>query len=138
MPRSRSSVRELTVLTEFKPFGLAAEAMDGDKHLDNDYVYFLFDPQLAQQRDEAEKLDDASPFCSERSDHELFIRGNKIIWSTGRRVYKRFSLPSKVIKVCWCRMGHFSEALLCVLQVGNITIYGISGSRRLNIANIFS
>ncbi|KAL6581232.1 hypothetical protein OROMI_007155 [Orobanche minor] len=91
----RGGVRELTVLTEFKPFGLEAEAMDGGKHLDNDYIYFLFDPHLVQQRDEGEELDDASPFC--------------------------------IIKVCWCRMGHLSEALLCVLQVGYITIYGISG-----------
>ncbi|GFP97654.1 anaphase-promoting complex subunit 1 [Phtheirospermum japonicum] len=123
----RGGVRELTVLTEFKPFGLTAEALDGGKHADEDYHYFLFDPQLAQQRGEAEELDDASALCSERSDHELYIRGNRIIWSTGPRVYKRFTLPSKVIKVCWCRMGHLSEALICVLQVDCVTIYGVSG-----------
>ncbi|KAK4403403.1 Anaphase-promoting complex subunit [Sesamum angolense] len=91
-------VRELTVLSEFKPFGLAAEAADGGNSSSDDYHYFLFDPQVAKQRDEADELDDASPLSSERSDHELFIRGNRIIWSTGLRVYKRFTLPSKVIK----------------------------------------
>ncbi|KAL0359162.1 UNVERIFIED_CONTAM: Anaphase-promoting complex subunit [Sesamum angustifolium] len=131
-------VRELTVLSEFKPFGLAAEAADGGNSSSDDYHYFLFDPQVAKQRDEADELDDASPLSSERSDHELFIRGNRIIWSTGLRVYKRFTLPSKVIKVgnkahvkmlqvCWCRMGDMSEALLCVLQVDRLTIYGIAG-----------
>ncbi|KAG8390120.1 hypothetical protein BUALT_Bualt01G0050500 [Buddleja alternifolia] len=120
-------VRELTVLSEFKPFGLTAEALDGGRASDDDYNYFLFDPQVAKQRDEAEELDDASALSSERSDHELFIRGNRIIWSTGPRVYKRFTLPSKAIKVCWCRMGDMCESLLCVLQVDSLTIYGIAG-----------
>ncbi|KAL0341265.1 UNVERIFIED_CONTAM: Anaphase-promoting complex subunit [Sesamum radiatum] len=70
-------VRELTVLSEFKPFGLAAEAADGGNSTSDDYHYFLFDPQVAKQRDEADELDDASPLSSERSDHELFIRGNR-------------------------------------------------------------
>ncbi|KAK4436500.1 Anaphase-promoting complex subunit [Sesamum alatum] len=120
-------VRELTVLTEFKPFGLTAEAADGGNSSDDDCHYFLFDPQVSKQRDEADELDDASPLSSKRSDHELFIRGNRIIWSTGLRVYKRFTLPSKVIKVCWCRMGDISEALLCVLQVDSLTIFAIAG-----------
>ncbi|CAA0820111.1 Anaphase-promoting complex subunit 1, partial [Striga hermonthica] len=50
-----------------------------------------------------------------------------VIWSTGPRVHRRFTLPSKVVKVCWCRMGHLSEALLCVLQVNSLTIYGMAG-----------
>ena len=66
-------VRNLTVLGEFKPFGLVAEVLDG-KPSDNfteKYDYFLFDPEIARQRDEAEDPD-ASP-----DDHELFIRGNR-------------------------------------------------------------
>ncbi|KAL8463255.1 hypothetical protein ACS0TY_034046 [Phlomoides rotata] len=118
-------VRELPTLSEFTPFGLTAELMDGGNQSDDDdYHYFLFDPQVAKQQDEAPELDDAS---SERSDHELFIRGNRIIWSTGPKVYKRFTLPSKVIKVCWCRMGDISEALVCVLQVDRLTIHGTGG-----------
>nr|XP_016447758.1 PREDICTED: anaphase-promoting complex subunit 1-like [Nicotiana tabacum] len=92
--------RELTVLGEFKPFGLIAEALDGSPS-DNcaeDYRYFLFSPELTKQRDEADELDLPSP-SSDRSDHELFIRGNRIIWSIGSRVYKRFTSPSTVIKV---------------------------------------
>ncbi|XP_057804626.1 anaphase-promoting complex subunit 1 isoform X2 [Salvia miltiorrhiza] len=119
------SVRELTVLTEFRPFGLTAEALDGGSPSgddDNDYHYFLFGPQVAKQRDETAEVEDASS-----SDHELFVRGNRIIWSAGSKVYKRFTLPSKVIKVCWTRMSDISEALLCVLQVDRLTIYGIAG-----------
>ncbi|KAF3681969.1 hypothetical protein FXO37_02593 [Capsicum annuum] len=68
---------ELTVLGEFKPFGLIAEALDGkpsDTCVD-DYRYFLFSPQVTKQRDEADEHDLPSP-SSDRSDHELFIRGN--------------------------------------------------------------
>lgn len=71
-------VRELTVLTEFKPFGLTVEALDGGNQSDDDYNYFLFDPQLAQQRGDSDELGDASTVCSERSDHELFIRRNRL------------------------------------------------------------
>ncbi|EYU26801.1 hypothetical protein ABFS82_06G140000 [Erythranthe guttata] len=121
-------VRELTVLTEFKPFGLTVEALDGSNYSDDDFNYILFDSQLPQHRDDADhEIDDASALCIEGSDHELFIRRNRIIWSTGPRVYKRFTLPSKVIKVCWCRMGDMSEALICVLQLDRLTIYGIAG-----------
>ncbi|CAI9091739.1 OLC1v1026843C1 [Oldenlandia corymbosa var. corymbosa] len=121
-------VRELTVLGEFKPFGLVAEALDGkpSEDFEDDYLYFLFDPELARQRDEADDLVEA-PSSSHRSDHELFIRGNRIIWSIGARVYKRFTLPSKVLKACWCRLGDKSEALLCVLLSDSLTIYNTSG-----------
>ncbi|KAJ4825076.1 hypothetical protein Tsubulata_040463 [Turnera subulata] len=93
-------VRELTVLGEFKPFGLIAEALDGkppDTATDK-YDYFLFDPELVRDRDEIDDSDPSTSPLSNRSDHELFIRGNKIIWSTGARVFKKFTLPSPVIK----------------------------------------
>ncbi|KAF3675854.1 hypothetical protein FXO38_04594 [Capsicum annuum] len=54
---------ELTVLGEFKPFGLIAEALDGkpsDTCVD-DYRYFLFSPQVTKQRDEADEHDLPSP-----------------------------------------------------------------------------
>ncbi|KAL3521232.1 hypothetical protein ACH5RR_019381, partial [Cinchona calisaya] len=120
--------RELTVLGEFKPFGLVAEAFDGksSESPQDDYSYFLFDPDVTRQRDDAENLVGTSS-TTDGSDHELFIRGNRIIWSIGARVYKRFTLPSKVSKACWCRMGDMSEALLCVLQINSLTIYNTSG-----------
>ncbi|XP_051140465.1 anaphase-promoting complex subunit 1 isoform X2 [Andrographis paniculata] len=124
-----SRVRDLTLLSEFKPLGLTAEALDGGKPSDDDdddYHYFLFDPQVAGDRGGGSDDDDAF-LSNESGDHELFIRGNRIIWSTGTRVYKRFTLPSKVIKACWCRMGEMSEASLCVLQVSCLTIYGLTG-----------
>lgn len=71
-------VRNLTVLGEFKPFGLVAEALDGkpSDNVTDKYDYFLFDPDVTRQRDEAEDSD--SPVASsDRSDHELFIRGNR-------------------------------------------------------------
>ncbi|XP_016575540.1 anaphase-promoting complex subunit 1 isoform X1 [Capsicum annuum] len=120
--------RELTVLGEFKPFGLIAEALDG-KPSDTcvaDYRYFLFSPQVTKQRDEADELDLPSP-SSDWSDHELFIRGNRIIWSIGLRVYKRFTLPSAVIKACWCQMGDTSDTVLCILQCDSLSIYDTSG-----------
>eukprot|EP00257_Ricinus_communis_P020956 XP_015580327.1 anaphase-promoting complex subunit 1 [Ricinus communis] len=125
-------LRELTVLGEFKPFGLIAEALDG-KPLDNNnvvtdkYDYFLFDPDIVRDRDEMNDSDiSASPF-SDQCDHELFIRGNRIIWSTGSRVFKRFTSPSPVKMACWCHLGEMSEALLCILQIDSLTIYNISG-----------
>lgn len=68
-------IRNLTVLGEFKPFGLIAEALDG-KSTDDDYTYSLFDPEVARQRDEPES-DENESSLSDRSDHELFIRGNR-------------------------------------------------------------
>ncbi|XP_027163442.1 anaphase-promoting complex subunit 1 [Coffea eugenioides] len=121
--------RQLNVLGEFKPFGSVAEAFDGKSSSDNpqdDYSYFLFDPEVARQRDDAENTVCTSS-TTDGSEHELFIRGNRIIWSIGARVYKRFSFPSKVLKACWCRMGDLSEALLCVLQINSLTIYNTSG-----------
>nr|XP_043632201.1 anaphase-promoting complex subunit 1 [Erigeron canadensis] len=128
---SSIGVRHLTVLGEFKPFGLIAEALDGKPadEISDEYEYFLFDPEVTRQRDETDQDDNEaeSSSSSDRSDHELFIRGNRIIWSIGARVYKRFSLPGPVIMACWCRMGNLSEAQLCVLQVDSLTIYNTSG-----------
>ncbi|XP_059654080.1 anaphase-promoting complex subunit 1 isoform X2 [Cornus florida] len=119
-------VRHLTVLGEFKPFGLVAEALDGKpENVSHSYHYFLFDPQIAGQRDQSD--DDNQPASTHQSDHELFIRGNRIIWTIGSRVYKRFTLPHSVIMVCWCRLGDMSEALLCVLQTDSLTLYNTSG-----------
>ncbi|KAK1572161.1 hypothetical protein Q3G72_028403 [Acer saccharum] len=126
-------VRNLTVLGEFKPFGLIAEALDGKPpdNLPDKYDYFLFDPELVRDRAEVDQNGGgggcSSSEPSERSDHELFVRGNRIIWTTGSRVFKRFTLPSPVIMVCWCRLGEISEALLCVLQMESLTIYNTSG-----------
>ncbi|KAK2994888.1 hypothetical protein RJ640_002281 [Escallonia rubra] len=123
-------VRHLTVLGEFKPFGLVAEALDGkpSDNVSDKYEYFLFDPEITRQRDEADGFD-TSASSSDRGDHELFIRENRsglyysnvaqmhansilvarttiydvmdahqrIIWTTGSRVYKRFTLHSSVI-----------------------------------------
>lgn len=72
-------VRQLTVLGEFKPFGLIAEALDGkppDNSTDN-YDYVLFDPEIARERDESLCGDDSAAALSDCRDHELFIRGNR-------------------------------------------------------------
>lgn len=63
--------RELTVLGEFRPFGLVAEALDG-KPLDDvadPYDYFLFDPRTIGE--------DPDAATSNHCEHELFIRGNR-------------------------------------------------------------
>lgn len=72
-------LRRLSVLGEFKPFGLISEALDGkpsDTVLDN-YDYFVFDPQVARERDESDADDAPVSALSDRCDHELFIRGNR-------------------------------------------------------------
>ncbi|ESW13748.1 hypothetical protein PHAVU_008G222900 [Phaseolus vulgaris] len=121
--------RCLTVLGEFKPFGLIAEALDGKPPgtVTDKYDYFLFDPEIARDRDAEDECNDVSLAPSSCGDHELFIRGNRIIWSTGARVFKRFTLPSDIVKVCWCRLSHIAEALLCILQIDRLTIYNTSG-----------
>ncbi|KAG9140780.1 hypothetical protein Leryth_006968 [Lithospermum erythrorhizon] len=119
--------RELTVLGEFKAFGLVAEALDGDQtEPEEEYNYFLFDPDVTKQRDE-DHLIEFTPPSTDRSDYELFIRANRITWSIGSRVYKRFTLPSAVIKTCWCRMGDMKDALLSVLLNDSLTMYNTSG-----------
>lgn len=85
-------VRHLTVLGEFKPFGLIAEALDGkptENVADNNYDYFLFDPEMTRQRDEADDFE-ASYTSSHRSDHELFIRGNRHAGAGWARSQKLF------------------------------------------------
>ncbi|KAL9278535.1 Anaphase-promoting complex subunit 1 [Arabidopsis thaliana] len=116
-------VRQLTVLGKFKPFGLIAEATDG-KSPDDSYQYFLFDPELTGERDDADGND--ANFSRQR-EHELFIRDNCIIWTSGSRVLKRSTLSSAVIKACWSNLGRGTEAFLCVLQIACLTIYNTSG-----------
>ncbi|KAL6003365.1 Anaphase-promoting complex subunit 1 [Asimina triloba] len=68
-------VRHLTVLGEFKPFGLIAEALEGGKPPENAhdrYHYFLFDPEIAHERD-----GDVGCDFLHSGNHELFIRGNR-------------------------------------------------------------
>ncbi|KAK3042105.1 hypothetical protein RJ639_001807 [Escallonia herrerae] len=128
-------VRHLTVLGEFKPFGLVAEALDGkpSDNVSNKYDYFLFDPEITRQRDEADGFD-ASASSSDRGDHELFIRGNRPATYTHvfpqsssglflEGILRKFS----TLKACWCRMGDMSEALLCILQSDSLAIYNTTG-----------
>lgn len=80
-------VRQLSVLGEFKPFGLIAEALDGkppDNSFDNPsgsysdkYDYILFDSRVTRERDDVDEFDASSMELSDRCDHELFIRGNR-------------------------------------------------------------
>ncbi|XP_058110276.1 anaphase-promoting complex subunit 1 isoform X2 [Magnolia sinica] len=123
-------VRHLTVLGEFKPFGLIAEALDGGKAPENAhdrYHYFLFDPEIARETDGDAGNDSSLGPDSCDGDHELFIRGNRMIWSTGSRVHRRYTSCSSIIMACWCRMDSISEPLLCVLQIDTLTVYNTSG-----------
>lgn len=73
-----AGARHLTVIGEFKPFGLIAEALDGkpSENVADSYNYFLFDPEVTKQRDEDDEFEDSGTYC-DRGDHELFIRGNR-------------------------------------------------------------
>ncbi|KAG9443865.1 hypothetical protein H6P81_015205 [Aristolochia fimbriata] len=121
--------RPLKVLGEFKPFGLIAEALDGkpDDNSNESYSYFLFDPQITRQRDDISVYDSSEPGSCDRGDHELFIRGSRMIWSTGSRVHRRYISDGPITTACWCRMDSISEPLLCVLQANTLTIYNVSG-----------
>lgn len=117
------------MLREFRPHGLAAEEADGggpEARPLQDYDYFLFDPSLASSPTPVAE-DEAPSSSGADGDHELFIRGNRIIWSTGSRVHKRYASPNTVIMACWCRMDAISDALLCVLQVDTLSIYDVTG-----------
>ncbi|XP_010067541.2 anaphase-promoting complex subunit 1 isoform X5 [Eucalyptus grandis] len=118
--------RHLNVLGEFKPFGLVAEALDGKPQDDSaaaadKYDYFLFDSSVARE------ASSGAAATSGSGDHEIFIRGNRIIWTAGSRVYKRFTVASPVIMACWCHLGDMAEAFLCVLQADSLTVYNASG-----------
>ncbi|PIA32336.1 hypothetical protein AQUCO_04500142v1 [Aquilegia coerulea] len=119
-------VRELTVLSEFKPFGLIAEALDGkpDENFTDKFNYFVFDPKITREREDYE-----SPASDSwnGSDHELFIRGNRIIWSSGLQVIKRFTLESPIIMTCWSSLGALTEPRLCVLRLDTLTVYSVDG-----------
>ncbi|KAK1321292.1 Anaphase-promoting complex subunit 1 [Acorus calamus] len=72
--------RNLTVLGEFKPFGLVAEAFDGKPPdgVPDRYDYFLFDPEIARDRDDSVSENDFSePSPDGDGDHEIFIRGHR-------------------------------------------------------------
>jgi anaphase-promoting complex subunit 1 len=72
-------VRRLTLLGEFKPFGLIAEALDGKstETVTENYEYFLFDPEIARDRDAEDNCNEVASALNNRGDHELFIRGNR-------------------------------------------------------------
>ncbi|XP_068662507.1 anaphase-promoting complex subunit 1 isoform X2 [Aristolochia californica] len=122
--------RPLKVLGEFKPFGLIAEALDGkpDENSNESYSYFLFDPQITRQRDDFSVCDSSEPGSCDRGDHELFIRGSRMIWSTGSRVHRRYTSHAPITMACWCRMDSISEPVLCVLQANTLTIYNVCGA----------
>lgn len=117
-------VHTVTVLKEFEPFGLTVEASDNGsnrKRNDGKYQYMLFDPQILRPRD------DDSCLYADDCEHELFIRGKHLLWSSGPQVFKRFSAPSTIIKACWCHLESISEPLLCVLHLDSLTAYTPSG-----------
>ncbi|KAI3988958.1 hypothetical protein MKX01_016529 [Papaver californicum] len=124
--------RNFTVVGEFKPFGLIAEALDGKQPFESaaneeNYDYFIFNPKITRENDNSFDYDSSASSSCDQSDHELFIRGNRIIWSSSSRIQKRYTSPSTGLKACWCRLGVNSESVLCVLQCDTLTIYNISG-----------
>ncbi|EOA21984.1 hypothetical protein CARUB_v10002491mg [Capsella rubella] len=135
-------VRQLTVLGKFKPFGLIAEATDGklpDESYADSYQYFLFDPELTGEQDDANGSD--SNFSRQR-EHELFIRDNCLTLYSSNDPVGLFMLRQKLVSsnmdityqaeflifsACWSHLGRGTEAFLCVFQIGCLTIYNTSG-----------
>ncbi|CAI8595600.1 unnamed protein product [Vicia faba] len=108
---------------------MSIEALDGKsaETVTENYEYFLFDPEIARDRDDEDHCDEVASALNNRGDHELFIRGKRIIWSIDARVFKRFTMESSIVKVCWCHLGHTAEALLCILQIDRLKIHSTSG-----------
>lgn len=129
-----TGVRRLNILGEFKPLGLIAESLEGKRVDDvpHEYHYSLYAPEVAAERISSAAAGGGSdPLASsspgDGCDHELFIRGNRLIWTTGLRVYKRFTLNSPITMACWCRFGGVCHPLLCALEVDTLTIFKTSG-----------
>ncbi|KAF3336966.1 anaphase-promoting complex subunit 1 [Carex littledalei] len=131
-------VRQLTVLGEFRPFGLTVEEADGKVSeaatSPEKYHYSLFGPEVTREtpsdplRSSLDLSSDASATSSsEFGEHELFVRGNRIIWSMGTRIYKRYTAESAVLMVRWCRMDSISEPVLCALQADCLSFYTAQG-----------
>ncbi|KAL8144559.1 hypothetical protein V2J09_017591 [Rumex salicifolius] len=128
-----TDARRLNIIGEFKPLGLIAESLEG-KPIDDvphEYHYSLYSPEVAAERVStaaaaaSESLTSSSP--GDGCDHEIFFRGNRLIWTTGLRVYKRFTLNSPITKACWCCFSGVSQPLLCALEVDTLTIFNTSG-----------
>ncbi|KAI4974993.1 hypothetical protein ZWY2020_048600 [Hordeum vulgare] len=125
--RHRLASSRRPLVAKQPPDCAAAEADGGGPEARplQDYDYFLFDPSVAASP--APAPDEAAASSSGADgDHLLFIRGNRIIWSNGSRVHKRYAFPKTVIMACWCRMEALSDALLCVLQVDTLSIYDVT------------
>ncbi|CAN6469882.1 unnamed protein product [Victoria cruziana] len=125
-----AGVRTLSVPRKFKPFGLTVEAIDGypesSDTVNDKYAYFLFNPEISRDRSNTAEYEAVSASCNS-SDHEIFIRGNQIIWSASSRVLRRYTASSPIVMACWCRMETLPEPTLCVLQVESLTMYKPSG-----------
>eukprot|EP00891_Asterochloris_glomerata_P006060 jgi/Astpho2/6060/Aster-x0712 len=61
-------------------------------------------------------------------DEELFVRGNRVVWSSGGLVRKQFTTALPVTQVTWCRfLRSGGGPLLCMLQKRTLTLYSTSG-----------
>ncbi|BDA45310.1 probable anaphase-promoting complex subunit 1 at N-terminal half [Coccomyxa sp. Obi] len=61
-------------------------------------------------------------------DEEICWRGNRVVWSAGRIVRRRFTLESPVLQVAWATFsGNEAGSTLCMLQNSALTTYTLSG-----------
>jgi hypothetical protein len=60
-------------------------------------------------------------------EQELYISGNKVIWSSGGRLFKTLNLPSSVRQTSWCSFASEIDQCLCVLHSDGLTIYTKEG-----------
>ncbi|KAL3687507.1 hypothetical protein R1sor_013816 [Riccia sorocarpa] len=126
--------RPLTVIGEFEPFGLqvvepcdnGTEGERKNRGSSRKGRYQLFDAETARARSGGYEY---NAIMSGLWDHdqELYIHGNKVIWSGGEQVHKQFSADTAVLQAKWCRVEAMNDPLLCILHSDCLMIYTPAG-----------
>ncbi|BBN07484.1 anaphase-promoting complex subunit 1 [Marchantia polymorpha subsp. ruderalis] len=132
----RKVKRSLTVIGEFEPFGLQVVGPSGgsDGNVGEGRKrggtskgrYYLFDADTARVRGGGYEYNSVMGGFWDH-DQELYIHGNKVIWSGGQQVHKQFSAPTAVLQAKWCRVEAMNEPLLCILHSDCLMTYTPAG-----------
>ncbi|KAL2629518.1 hypothetical protein R1flu_014204 [Riccia fluitans] len=135
----RKVKRPLTVIGEFEPFGLqvvepCSNETDGNvgerrkRGSSSKGRYYLFDADTARVKRGGAEYNSVMGGLWDH-DQELYIHGNKVIWSGGQQVHKQFSAPAAVLQAKWCRVEAMNEPLLCILHSDCLIIYTPAGKK---------
>ncbi len=106
-------------LCDFTPFGRSIAQPPIDVHEFNEH--YELTPLIGSPEDGEEIIE-----------HEIYIAGHKVVWSSGGRLFKTLNLPSSVRQAIWCTFasesaGEDNRHCLCVLHIDGLTIYTKGG-----------